>query len=268
MPKLSRIAREWNDASESWVNFVREGKDYFRDELNNPGMFHLIGEVKHQFVLDIACGEGYNTRILARKGAKVTGIDISKKLVNQAKMQEEKDRLSINYHVLDSANLSIFLDKSFDLVTCFMAIMDIKNYEFAIHEIGRVMKDSGRFIFSLTHPCFEYIEKSQNIERTDRYFGIRAEKIRWNMERLLSPFETTSFHRTLTDYSNTLYENGLLIRRLLEPKPMKDGPEKFPPLKQVLLKPHSIIFETVKDTSKRRKVIADSIRLVREDRIS
>ena len=81
-------------------------------------------------------------------------------------------------------------------------------------------------------PCFGYNEKIGKIEGTKRYFGIRAEKVYWRMERL-SPFETTSFHRTLTYYSDTLYRHGLLIGRLLEPKPKKNGVGKFPPLGQV-----------------------------------
>ena len=60
MSKESRIIKEWNVAAESWINFVRQGKDYFRDELNNPAMFHLIGNVKGLLVLDVACGEGPN----------------------------------------------------------------------------------------------------------------------------------------------------------------------------------------------------------------
>ena len=97
---------------------------------------------------------------------------------------------------------------------------------------------------------FEYSAKSREIEKTAKYFGIRSEHVPWRMERLLRPFETTSFHRTLTDYSNALHKQGLLTRRLLEPKPTRKGPAKFPPLKQVLLRPHSIIFETIKDITK------------------
>jgi SAM-dependent methyltransferase len=254
LPKKNRISKEWSDAAESWVDFVRQGKDYFRDELNTPGMLRLIGNVKGLEVLDVACGEGYNTRILARKGAKATGIDLSGKMIEHAKSQEKKDRLGIRYYVSDSADLSRFPAKCFDLVTCFMALMDIEDYQETIREIARVMKDDGRFIFSITHPCFEYSAKSGEIETTVRYFGIRSERIPWRMERLLRPFETTSFHRTLTDYSNTLHKHGLLTRRLLEPKPTKKGPAKFPPLKQVLLRPHSIIFETVKDMTKDKSV--------------
>jgi 2-polyprenyl-3-methyl-5-hydroxy-6-metoxy-1,4-benzoquinol methylase len=247
VPKENQIAKEWNDAAESWVDFVRQGKDYFRDELNTPGMLKLIGNMKGLEVLDIACGEGYNTRILVRKGAKVSGIDLSEELIEHAKSQENADRLGIQYYVSDSADLSRFPAKRFDLVTCFMALMDIEDYQGTISEVSRVMKVDGRFIFSIIHPCFDCIAKSGEIERRAKYFGTRRQRVPWTMERLLRPFETTSFHRTLTDYSTALYNHGLIIRRLLEPKPTRNGSAKFPLLKQIRLRPHSIIFEVVKD---------------------
>ena len=90
MRRKESIEKEWNDAAESWADFVRKGKDYYRDELNNPATFKLIGDVRGRLVLDLACGEGYNTRILARKGAKVTGVDFSEKLIELAKREESK----------------------------------------------------------------------------------------------------------------------------------------------------------------------------------
>ena len=59
-------------------------------------------------------------------------------------------------------------------------------------------------------------------------------------------FETISFHRTLTEYSEALNDNGLVIKRLLEPKPTEAGMEKLPYLKTCLRIPHSLAFETVK----------------------
>lgn len=201
MTNKNRTAKEWDIAAESWIDFVRQGKDYFRDELNNPGMFRLIGNVRALFVLDVACGEGYNTRLLASKRATVIGVDSSRKMIEAAVSQEEKEHLGIDYYVLDSTDLSRFTSESFDLVTCFMALMDIKNYDATIGEIARVMKSDGRFVFSITHPCFEYNPTSQKLEGTKKYFEARREKVPWNMRRLLKPFETTSFHRTLTDYN-------------------------------------------------------------------
>jgi ubiquinone/menaquinone biosynthesis C-methylase UbiE len=247
MAKKDRISEQWDNAAESWVDFVRKGKDYYRDELNNPAFFSLLGNVRGQHVLDLACGEGCNTRILARKGAIITGVDLSERLIDLAKAEERKDRLNIDYCVNNATCLSGFPPDHFDLVTCFMALQDIENYEEAISEVCRVLKAKGRFVFSIPHPCFEMIvEDGNRISTNAKYFGIAEDHIHWKMERLLKPFETTSFHRTLTDYSNVLHDNGFLVERLIEPQPTKRGLKKHRPLKQVLLRPQSIIIECLK----------------------
>jgi ubiquinone/menaquinone biosynthesis C-methylase UbiE len=248
--KRDRVVKQWDAAAESWVDFVRRGKDYYRDELNNPAAFRLIGNVKGRVVLDLACGEGYNTRILARRGAKVTGIDLSMKLIELAKREEFKEKMGITYHVADAADLSCLTENHFDLVTCFMALHDIEDYRKTVSEVARVLKNKGRFVFSIPHPCFEMIVKDGNRMSTNlKYFVEVEDHVQWRMERLLKPFVTTSFHRTLTDYSNVLSRNSLLIKRLLEPKPTKKGLEKHPPLNQVLLRPQSIIFECLKESN-------------------
>ncbi len=241
--------RQWDEAAESWVDFVRQGKDYYRDELNNPAIFRLLGNVKGQLVLDLACGEGYNARILARKCAKVTGVDFSTKLIELARIEEEKEKLGIDYHIADAADLSKFPSNYFDIVTCFMALQDIKDYGKAVSEVARVLKDKNRFVFSIPHPCFEMVvNKGNRISTNTRYFGAAEDHVHWKMDRLLKPFETTSFHRTLTDYFEVLYKNRLLIKRLVEPQPTKQGVEKHPPLKQVLLRPQSVVIEAAKES--------------------
>jgi hypothetical protein len=67
------------------------------------------------------------------------------------------------------------------------------------------------------------------------------------MERLLKPFKTTGFHRTLTDYFTAFHKNRLLVRRLMEPQPTKRGIIKHPPLREVLLRPQSVVIEAVKE---------------------
>jgi hypothetical protein len=79
-----------------------------------------------------------------------------------------------------------------------------------------------------------------------RYFGILRCENTWDMQRLLKPFQTTSFHRTLTDYFRALYDSGLLVRRLVEPKPTAKGVSKYPTLRKHRKIPHSIIIEAVK----------------------
>jgi ubiquinone/menaquinone biosynthesis C-methylase UbiE len=262
------LSKEWDAALESWADFVREGKDFYREEMNNPAFFNLVGNVRGKQVLDLACGEGSNARILAKKGARVVGVDFSKKMIELARQTEKKEKLGIKYYASDAAHLKEFQSDYFDIVTCFMALMDVEEYEEAIREVARVMKKGGRFIFSITHPCFEWgivTTNGQNIgdwkyeERTEnsperkalyfevkKYFGIfRCENL-WDMERLVKPFKTTSFHRTLTDYFQALYKSGLLVRRLVEPKPTVRGTSKYPQLRKHRKIPQSIIIEAVK----------------------
>lgn len=262
------LSSQWDASVESWVDYVQSGKDFYRDEMNNPAFFSLIGNVKRKRILDLACGEGSNTRILARMGAKVVGIDFSKKMIEFARQKEENERLGINYCVADAADLKEFSEDSFDIVTCSMALMDIANYEKAICEVARVLKRNGRFIFSITHPCFEwggtttsgrpvggdwkYEEgKEGSLRRASHYeiatyFGKVKVKNKWDMKRLTKHFVTTSFHRTLTDYFQALHEGGLLVQRLLEPKPTSRGASKYPQLRKHRKIPQSIIIEATK----------------------
>ena len=266
----------WNESAEAWADFVRTGKDWTRNELNNPAMFKMVGNIKGKRILDLACGEGYNTRIIARKGAKVTGVDVSQEMINFAIKQEEKDKLGIAYYVSDAGKLAIFKNCTFDIATCFMALQDIANYQKAIKEVYRVLKKNGRFVFAIPHPCFEVRiigskriggwvyrkgtelkdkETALNIKLAktplyyaiDRYFDTCSDIIHWNMGRLTKHFKTMSFHRTLTDYAAALYRAGFLIARINEPKPTKKGLTKYPVyFKGNLRIPHSIVIEAVK----------------------
>jgi ubiquinone/menaquinone biosynthesis C-methylase UbiE len=144
-------------AAEAWTDFVRTGKDYYRDGLNNPATFRLLGNLEGLVVLDLACGEGYNTRILAKEGAGVIGVDISEEMIALARQREETEKLGIRYEVMDAANLGNLPSNHFDLVTCFMSLQDIHNFRKAIAEVAKVLREGGRFVFSIPHPCFEKV---------------------------------------------------------------------------------------------------------------
>lgn len=241
------VRNEWDNSAKAWADFVRTGKDHDRDALNNPAAFKLIGRVKGLTVLDLACGEGYNTRILAKKGAEVTGIDFSPKQIEMARQEERKENLGVKYMITDAADLRSLPDNCFDLVTCFMALQDIEDHRKAVSETSRVLKPNGRFIFSIPHPCFEKIMvNGSRINAADAYFGETKFPIHWNMKRLSTPFRTISFHRPLTDYFDAINKSGLHVSRLVEPKPTKKAYRKYPGLREGFTKPSSIVIEAVK----------------------
>ena len=114
---------------ESWVDFVRHGKDYYRDELNNPAAFELLGNVRGLLVLDLACGEGYNARILTRKGAKVTGLDFSARMIELAEQEETKEKQGTCYLVGDASDLSQLPNSHYNIATSFVSLQDDENLE-------------------------------------------------------------------------------------------------------------------------------------------
>jgi hypothetical protein len=88
----------------------------------------------------------------------------------------------------------------------------------------------------------------KRVSATRRYFGTIKYPIKWEMKRLVKPFMTTSFHRTLTDYFDALHRSKLFVLMLVEPRPTQEGLLEHPPLREVLARPQSVIIESIKIT--------------------
>ncbi|NIU82692.1 MAG: methyltransferase domain-containing protein, partial [Candidatus Thorarchaeota archaeon] len=155
--------------------------------------------MKRKKVLDLGCGEGYYSRVFAELGAHVTGIDFSEEMVNAASEEEIRLPLGINYVTADASNLKEIESCCFDVVFSFMTLMDIEDYEAAVKEVARVLKERGRFIIVTLHPCFEWSDDRQISGWETRvredgskisqyflydYFNQRIETVSWDFERL------------------------------------------------------------------------------------
>lgn len=78
----------------------------FREHLERHTLFQLLGDVRGKTVLDMACGEGFYTRLLKRAGAsEVTGVDISGQMIRLAEDQETRHPLGCRYVQADAAAL-------------------------------------------------------------------------------------------------------------------------------------------------------------------
>jgi ubiquinone/menaquinone biosynthesis C-methylase UbiE len=84
----------------------------------------MLPDVEGLTGLDVGCGEGHNTRLLAGRGARMTGVDISPTFARYANEAEEEHPLGIRYEVAGAANLP-FEHASFDFATAFMSLMDM-----------------------------------------------------------------------------------------------------------------------------------------------
>ncbi len=235
------VTRYWNGNADLWAEQVRKGWDVAREFINNPAFFKLVGNVKGKTLLDAGCGEGYNTRILAERGAKTVGVDISPRMVELARQVEQREPLGIRYEVASFSDLSLFDDASFDMVVSFMAVMDSPNYERTIREFFRVLRRKGKLFFSVTHPCFMtrgfgwIADENGNVAKitASDYFDSTPWVEHWKFSQApirndAKPFAVPSFPRTLSHYFNTLIKAGFILKRIGEPRPSREMCRKDP----------------------------------------
>ena len=235
------VARYWDENADSWSDQVRKGWDYYREYLNNPAFLRFIGDLAGKTVLDAGCGEGYNTRLLARSGARMVGVDISRKMIEYAREQETREPLGIRYEVTSFSDLSGFPDASFDWVVSFMALMDGPDFEGAATEIFRVLRAAGELTFSITHPCFNTKGYGWTADADDdpgqltvsHYFSEQPFVERWKFSKNpasgdLEPFAVPVFPRTLSEYVNTLIETGFILKGIEEPRPSEEACNEHP----------------------------------------
>lgn len=229
------VARHWDENADSWTDQVRKGWDYYREYLNNPAFLAFIGDLTGKTVLDAGCGEGHNTRLLARAGARVVGVDISTKMIDLARAEEAREPLGIRYELTSFTDLSGFPDMSFDAVVSFMALMDGPDFESATREIFRVLRPGGELCFSISHPCFSTRGYGWTIDQDDNpgkltvsdYFSDQPYVDRWKFSKNpdsagLEPFAVPAFPRTLSQYVNTIIRAGFALRAIEEPRPSEE----------------------------------------------
>jgi 2-polyprenyl-3-methyl-5-hydroxy-6-metoxy-1,4-benzoquinol methylase len=66
----------------------RQGYDVYRDLLNTPAFLEMLPGVEGMAGLDLGCGEGHNTRLLAGRGARMFAIDVAPTFVRYARDEE------------------------------------------------------------------------------------------------------------------------------------------------------------------------------------
>ncbi|MBK8229574.1 MAG: class I SAM-dependent methyltransferase [Candidatus Eisenbacteria bacterium] len=99
------VGRYWNESAEAWTELARAGYDVYRDSLNTPASFEMLPDVRGLRGIDIGCGDGHSTRLLAEAGATVVGIDIAERFVRHAEASERGDARGIEYRVASAVEL-------------------------------------------------------------------------------------------------------------------------------------------------------------------
>jgi SAM-dependent methyltransferase len=210
--------RGWtnDEAIRRWAQFPREvldamnpDGDFSKRHLLNPELLRMMGEVRGRRILDAGCGHGYLSRMLAARGARVTGVEPAQALFDYATEKEAAQPLGIRYVQADLCRLPD-LGGPFDAVVATMVLLDIPDWTGAMKACAGALAPGGLFVFSVNHPCFEQLAPSWREHGEYRVREYFAEY------EIPGPYGA-SFHRTLSAYLNELGRLGCQLRELAEP---------------------------------------------------
>jgi ubiquinone/menaquinone biosynthesis C-methylase UbiE len=250
------VRRGW-DALAAWRDHrMGERGDLWHRAILDPTLLAMVGPVRGRRVLDLGCGNGYLTRRWARQGAvEAVGVDRSEASLRFARGREAGRPSGARFVHQDAARLSAFDGGVFDVVVAHMSLMDIPDARGTIREVRRVLADSGRFLFSINHPCFDIDERSVWVVERQAYSeqvarrvsGYRTEKVvrvRWKLSEKESAY-TLSYHRPLPTYVRYLREARLAVVRMEEPLPGPEALQKSPQAPYMLEVPLHLVVEAV-----------------------
>jgi len=243
----------WDRNADVWVDRVRAGMDLYREAFNTPSFLKILPDLSGKAVIDLGCGEGANTRLLAKRGARMSGIDLSPKMIEAAQQAEQQEPLGITYEVASYSSRTPFADGSFDAAVSFMALMDSPDFKAASREAFRLLKPGAPFFFSVLHPCFvtpgiRWLKDDDGRETglvVGGYFDEGSFIDRWRFSKdpdaeRFEKFEVPRFPRRIETYVSGLLEAGFRITGLIEPRPTEEMAKAHPWLRR--WREHAAIF--------------------------
>jgi len=191
---------------------------YWGEFVASESRLGILGNVKGKRILEIGCGAAQNSIALAKWGAQVCGIDLSRRQILYGKELSKGDMVQVGLIVGDMERLP-FKDETFDIVTTAISLLYAPDLNATVAEVNRVLARDGCFTFSATHPIADggrlIRVRGKSAVAVTNYFKRRI--LHW-VDKLPdgSRVRMHSYYRTLQDYFGALAENGFVVERYVE----------------------------------------------------
>src|SRR5262245_277017 len=135
-------------AYNNWAATYDRDRNLTRD-LDQVVTRKILAHRRCRSILEIGCGTGKNTILLAEIGERVLALDFSPAMINRA-----KERLPLDHVTFAVADLTCSWpcdDQSVDLIVCNLVLEHISDLSFIFSEAFRTLVSSGRFFISELH---------------------------------------------------------------------------------------------------------------------
>jgi ubiquinone/menaquinone biosynthesis C-methylase UbiE len=213
------MSTSWGSVA-AWYDQYLGREDTYQAQVILPNLLRVLAPKKGEKILDLACGQGFFAREIAKSGATVVGADIAPELIKEA----QKHASGVIYHVAPASQLSFAKEGEFDAVVCILALQNIEDISAVCREVKRVLTQGGRFLLVLNHPAFRVPKRSSwgwdeekkiQYRRVEGYLS--AAKVQIDMHPgAKKQMKTISYHRSLQDFFKALSSAGFKISHLEE----------------------------------------------------
>lgn len=139
--KFSDLAHRWWDPS-SEFRPLHEINPLRLEWINN------CASLSGKNVIDIGCGGGILAESMAKKGAKVTGIDLSDKALKVADLHGLESGISVRYEKIAAEDMAEREDGQYDVVTCMEMLEHVPDPASIIRACAKLVKPGGHVFFS------------------------------------------------------------------------------------------------------------------------
>jgi ubiquinone/menaquinone biosynthesis C-methylase UbiE len=183
------------DAYSRWAATYDTDRNLTRD-LDQVVTRAMLADRRYDSILELGCGTGKNTALLAQLGVHVHALDFSEGMLAQAKAKLPGTNLK--FSVADLTNPWPCADRSAELIVCNLVLEHIADLSFIFAEACRVLLAGGRFFICELHPFKQYLGAKavfqQGEERT----------------------EITAFVHHISEFLDAAEQQGLTLKRLNE----------------------------------------------------
>jgi SAM-dependent methyltransferase len=224
---IARVRDSWTRATKPWSDFVRNGHDVHRELLHGPALLEACGDVGDARVLDVGCGEGWCSRQLAGRGARVVAVDVCEAMVAEACAHPWQASLKVDYRVMDAVDLHRHdWAGPFELATACMSLQSMPDPGGALKAIRQVLATDGRLVCSIPHPFTHMLGGRQCVRGEDGKLYLRAEdyfrtgpyQAPWSVPGAGEEWSTIRWSRPLNEYMRLFKTAGFVIRDQSEPR--------------------------------------------------
>lgn len=212
-----RIVREpeYDDRKEQIVHYWEKRSESFleqrRSELANPIAKRWMKEIEKQIpagrrlkILDVGCGAGFFSILLAKEGHEVFGIDLTPEMVENAIQLAEEENADCCFQVMDAEN-PMFADETFDVVISRNLTWTLPNAEHAYGEWMRVLKTGGVLLNFDANYGKEDVADTKGLPEAHAHFKVGNEMLE-ECERIKSQLPISRKNRPAYDVA-VLCEN-------------------------------------------------------------